>query len=125
MTKKRDIAADAEAALLEMAEDFRGTGLMTEGTYQKITMRQLDKTEAVTAAPLTGDEIRAMREAAHLSQAAFASRLNLTTGYVSQLERGAKKPKGAALAALNMIRHHGIALTLKPKASRANEPEPA
>jgi putative transcriptional regulator len=58
--------------------------------------------------PLTGDEIRTMREQARMSQAVFARLLNLTSGYVSQLERGAKRPTGAALALLNVIRRKGI-----------------
>jgi putative transcriptional regulator len=32
----------------------------------------------------------------------------LTSGYISQLERGLKQPKGAALALLNIIRHKGF-----------------
>ena len=55
--------------------------------------------EVPKAEPITGEEIRALREKAHLSQAVFARHLNLTVGYVSQLERGAKRPTGAALAA--------------------------
>jgi putative transcriptional regulator len=47
-----------------------------------------------------------------LSQAAFARYLNLTSGYVSQLERGAKRPKGPALALLNVIRTKGIEVVL-------------
>lgn len=43
-----------------------------------------------------------------MSQAVFARHLNLTVGYVSQLERGAKRPTGAALALLNVIRRKGI-----------------
>lgn len=34
--------------------------------------------------------------------------LNLTPGYVSQLERGTKQPTGAALALLNVVRRKGI-----------------
>jgi len=34
----------------------------------------------------------------------FARYLNLTTGYVSQLERGAKRPTGPALVLFNVIR---------------------
>ena len=49
-----------------------------------------------------------MRERAHMSQAVFARHLNVTTGYVSQLERGTKRPAGAALALLNVIRRKGI-----------------
>jgi hypothetical protein len=34
--------------------------------------------------------------------------LNLTTGYVSQLERGAKRATGPTLVLLNLIRRKGI-----------------
>jgi putative transcriptional regulator len=58
--------------------------------------------------PISGPEIRKLREDAHLSQAVFARYLNLTVGYVSQLERGAKRPSGPALVLLNIIRRKGI-----------------
>jgi len=57
---------------------------------------------------ISGEEIRTLREREHLSQAAFARYLNLTAGYVSQLERGTKQPKGPALALLNVIRRRGL-----------------
>jgi putative transcriptional regulator len=38
----------------------------------------------------------------------FAHLLNLTTGYVSQLERDAKRPSGPALVLLDVIRRKGI-----------------
>jgi putative transcriptional regulator len=53
-----------------------------------------------------------LREKAHLSQAVFARHLNLTVGYVSQLERGAKRPTGAALVLLNVIRRKGLEVIL-------------
>ena len=34
--------------------------------------------------------------------------LNLSAGYISQLERGTKQPKGPALALLNVIRRKGL-----------------
>lgn len=43
-----------------------------------------------------------------MSQAVFARYLNLTVGYLSQLERGVKHPTGAALAILNIIHRKGI-----------------
>jgi putative transcriptional regulator len=42
----------------------------------------------------------------------FARHLNLTVGYVSQLERGAKRPTGAALVLLNVIRRKGLEVIL-------------
>src|SRR5215471_15164850 len=95
-------------ALLEMADDARRADVMDAATHSKITMRHLgDKASTVTE-PISGDDIRKLREAAHLSQAVFARYLNLTTGYVSQLERGAKRPTGPALVLLNIIRRKGI-----------------
>jgi putative transcriptional regulator len=39
-----------------------------------------------------------------MGQTAFARTLNLSTGNISQLERGTEQPKGPALALLNIIR---------------------
>ena len=94
--------------MLETADDMRRAGIMDEMTHAKITLRHLgDKADVVTE-PITGAEIRKLREQAHFSQAVFARYLNLTVGYVSQLERGAKRPSGPALVLLNVIRRKGI-----------------
>src|SRR5260370_26220622 len=94
-------------ALLETAKDMRDGGILDAAAYKKITMRHMKDIGAPTE-PLTGDDIRALRQRARLSQAVFAHLLNLTVGYVSQLERGAKRPTGAALVLLNVIRRKGI-----------------
>lgn len=94
-------------ALLETAEDMRRAGILDPAGHEKITLRHLGAAEGV-AVPITGEEIRALRERAHLSQAVFARYLNLTPGYVSQLERGMKRPAGPALVLLDVIRRKGI-----------------
>ena len=94
-------------ALVETAEDMRRIGVIDAATHAKITLRHMGDTAPV-AAPISGDEIRSLRERAHLSQAVFARYLNLTVGYVSQLERGAKRPTGPALVLLDVIRRKGI-----------------
>lgn len=43
-----------------------------------------------------------------MSQAVFASTLNVTTNYVSQLERGAKRPRGATLKLLSLVKAKGL-----------------
>jgi putative transcriptional regulator len=108
MTTKTKTNARLTKELLEMAEGMHKSGIMDDAAYAKITMRHLNKAEAATLAPLTGDDIRALREHAHMSQAVFAQLLNLTVGYVSKMERGATRPTGAALALLNVIRRKGI-----------------
>jgi putative transcriptional regulator len=95
-------------AILEMADDARRAGVMDAETHAKITLRHLGDKAEVLAEPISGDDIRKLREDAHLSQAVFARYLNLTTGYVSQLERGTKRPTGPALVLLNVIRRKGI-----------------
>jgi putative transcriptional regulator len=95
--------------MLETANDMHRIGVMDDATYEKITLRHLGgATKVLTAAPITADDIRGLREQAHMSQAVFARYLNVTVGYVSQLERGAKRPTGAALALLNVIKRKGI-----------------
>jgi putative transcriptional regulator len=95
-------------ALLETADDMRRIGVMDAMTHAKITLRHLGDKADVLAEPISADDIRKLREDAHLSQAVFARYLNLTPGYVSQLERGAKRPTGPALVLLNVIRRKGI-----------------
>lgn len=108
MTTKNKKSSRLTAALLETAKDMRGAGILGESAYEKITMRHLGIQDRPVIGPLTGEEIRKMREQAHMSQSVFAHYLNLTTGYLSQLERGIKHPTGAALALLNVINRKGI-----------------
>ncbi len=95
--------------LLEMADGMHVSGVMDTPSYEKITLRHLgDAAKTPTTKPLAPEEIRALRERAHMSQAVFARHLNLTVGYVSQLERGAKQASGPALVLLDVIRRKGI-----------------
>jgi len=95
-------------ALLETADDMRRAGVIDALTHAKVTLRHLGNKADVVTEPISGPEIRKLREDAHLSQAVFARYLNLTVGYVSQLERGARRPSGPALVLLNVIRRKGI-----------------
>jgi putative transcriptional regulator len=95
-------------ALLETAADMRKANLLDQPTYDKITMRHLGPKGSPKVTPIKAEQIRAMREREKMSQAVFARYLNLTVGYVSQLERGVKRPTGAALALLNVIKRKGI-----------------
>ena len=108
MSKKAKTNRRLTEELLETAQDMRASGLMSKAAHEKITMRHLGDAPAAVSAVPTGSEIRALREKANLSQAVFAHYLKLTVGYVSQLERGAKRPTGPALVLLDVIRRNGI-----------------
>ena len=105
MTKKTNRVAEA---ILEMNDDQLRSGLIDKAEHEKITIRHMGVRGLGMSMPISGEDVRIMREQAHMSQAAFARVLNLTVGYVSQLERGVRKPTGPALSLLNVIRRKGV-----------------
>jgi putative transcriptional regulator len=111
MRTKTENTSQLTQALLETAKDMHHIGLLGNSAYEKITMRHLgiQKPEIES---LTAEDIRRIREQTHMSQSVFAKCLNLTVGYVSQLERGIKRPTGAALMLLNVIHRKGIEVIL-------------
>ena len=64
-------------AMLETAEGMHRVGIMDDDAYHQITVRHLGREAAAVAEPISGEEIRALRERERLSQAAFARYLNL------------------------------------------------
>ena len=58
--------------------------------------------------PLTPVQIRRIRQRERASQAVFARYLNVTTGLVSQWERGEKHPRGASLKLLTLVAKNGL-----------------
>ena len=91
------------ASIHETAE-----GLHAAGTIDKLTMRKFDETCLTPVEPLTPADIRALREREGASQAVFARYLNVTTGLVSQWERGEKHPQGSSLKLLSLVGRHGL-----------------
>lgn len=93
----------ALAAVHEMME-----GLHEAGAIDKRTLREFDEACLTPAMPLEPDEIRAIREAQHVSQPVFARYLNVSRNLVSDWERGKKKPGGPALRLLSIIQRKGL-----------------
>jgi putative transcriptional regulator len=91
------------AAIHETAEGLHSIGLM-----DKQTMRKFDDACLTPARPLSPEEIRSLREREGASQAVFARYLNVTTGLISQWERGEKHPQGASLKLLSLVAKHGL-----------------
>lgn len=84
------------------------SGLHRLGLVDKRTMREFDLRCLTDVEALTGDEIQALRDREGVSQAVLARVLNVTTNYVSQMERGAKRPRGSTLKLLSLIKHKGL-----------------
>ena len=100
----RQYRSRAMASVHETAEGLHNAGLL-----DKQTMRQFDAACLTPVRPLTPEQIRALREREGASQAVFARYLNVTTGLVSQWERGEKRPQGPSLKLLSLVAKSGLA----------------
>lgn len=83
-------------------------GLHREGVVSKATMREFDSLCLAPVVTFAPREIAALRHSERVSQPVFASYLNVAKSSVSQWERGEKKPDGAALKLLNLVRNKGL-----------------
>ena len=83
-------------------------GMHRLGLVDKKTMREFDLRCLTTVVDMTATDILALREREGVSQAVFAHCLNVTTNYISQLERGAKRPRGATLKLLSLVKSKGL-----------------
>ena len=101
MTKQ--YRSDALAAAHEAA-----VGLAEAGVMSKQTMRKFDETCLTPVEEMTPEAIRELRLRERASQAVFARYLNVTTGLVSQWERGEKRPRGASLKLLMLVAKNGL-----------------
>ena len=93
----------ALAAICETASDLDDAGVM-----DKRTLRQFDALCLTSVRPLAPEEIRALRQRERVSQAVLAMYLNVSTGLISQWERGEKHPAGASLKLLTLIQKKGL-----------------
>lgn len=83
-------------------------GLHAAGVMGKRTMREFDDLCLTPVQALKPTEIRSLRLREGASQAVFARYLNVTTGLVSQWERGEKRPQGASLKLLALVARNGL-----------------
>jgi putative transcriptional regulator len=97
--KKKDIEFDAEAlvgSVESMAAHVRGE--------RKLTMRIKTMTLPEPIAPIRPRDVAAIRRKLHVSQSVFAALLNVPKVTAISWEKGRRKPSGAALRLLDLIR---------------------
>jgi putative transcriptional regulator len=91
------------ASVHETAEDLHRAGVMS-----KRTMREFDDLCLTPVQAIPPKKIRQLRLREKASQAVFARYLNVSTGLISQWERGEKKPHGASLKLLTLVAKKGL-----------------
>ena len=83
-------------------------GMKEAGVMSKRTMKAFNEMCLTPVDDMGAEDIRALRLRENASQAVFARYLNVTTGLVSQWERGEKRPRGASLKLLTLVAKHGL-----------------
>ena len=96
--KSEALAAAHETAL----------GLTEAGVMAKRTMKVFDERCLTPVEDMAPERIREIRLRENASQVVFARYLNVTTGLVSQWERGEKRPRGASLKLLTLVAKNGL-----------------
>lgn len=97
--------------LADIHEDVQA--LHRLGLADKTTMRGFDELCLAPVQPMSGEDIRSLREREGVSQPVLAWYLNVSKNIISEWERGTRKPGGAALKLLNLVREKGLqAITL-------------
>lgn len=96
----------------EMAEAMHSSAAMLSkvGGIDKATMRHFDESYLEAPKLFAPVEIKRLREDNKVSQPVFARYLNTSESTVEKWEAGTKKPSGAALKLLNVVRKHGLAV---------------
>jgi putative transcriptional regulator len=101
---KKQYRSPIAAAVHETVSDLYDSGLVS-----KKDMRHFDETCLTPVKPLTPRQIAAIREREMASQAVFARHLGVSVTLISQWERGEKKPQGASLKLLTLVKKNGLA----------------
>lgn len=101
MTKK--YRSDVMESIHQTAVDLHSIGLVNKKTMHEFNELCLTKIE-----PLVANEIKNIRLKENVSQVVFAHYLNVSTGIISEWERGSKKPSGSALKLLSLVKKNGL-----------------
>jgi putative transcriptional regulator len=83
-------------------------GLYDIGLVDKKTMREFDELCLTPVEELRPKDIVAIRKGAGVSQSVFANYLNVPSSLVSQWERGERRPTGAAVKLLSLVKRKGL-----------------
>jgi len=87
-------------------------GLHRAGVINKTTMREYDDLCLEKMVALDANEIKKIREHAHVSQPVFARILNTSESTVQKWETGQKRPSGMALKLLHIVVKHGLEILI-------------
>jgi len=100
--------ARLRAEIVEGARALHRLGVYSADDVEKTTIRMLGRDALPKVAPLSPKEIVTLRERTGVSQAVMAGFLNVATKTLGQWERGERRPTGAALKLLHVVKEKGL-----------------
>jgi putative transcriptional regulator len=100
--------ARMRAEIVEISRGLNKIGAISNAELEKTTLRMLGRDALPKVATLSPAEIAAVRARTGVSQAVMAGFLNVAVNTVSQWERGERRPTGAALKLLHVVKRSGI-----------------
>ena len=101
----------AKSAIVEAVVET-AKGLHSAALMDQVTLREFDPLGLSPIEPLKPDQIKQIRETAHVSQAVFARLLNTSLSTVQKWEIGQKKPAGTALKLLHLVQKNGLGVVV-------------
>ena len=99
---------DKMKEMLKFAQEMEVAGITDGESARRIAARIKERYAHLT--PMSGEDIKRIREQNNISQSSLALILNMTKESVSKWERNEIKPNGAALRLLNLIDNKAISI---------------
>jgi putative transcriptional regulator len=96
-----------KSMIIEAVHDT-AKGLHKAGVMDQVTLREFDRLCLPPIEPLKPEQIKKIREDSRVSQAVFAAILNTSLSTIQKWEIGQKRPTGAALKLLHLVRKRGL-----------------
>ena len=107
-TSKSKVKARLRSEIVEAMQGLNKIGAISDTELEKTTLRMLGRDALPKVADLSPAEIVKVREQAGVSQSVLAGFLNVAVNTVSQWERGERRPTGAALKLLHVVKTKGL-----------------
>ena len=100
--------ARMRSEIVEAARGLHKLGSMSAAELEKTTLKMLGKNAVPKVETMSPKEIAGVRERAGVSQGVLAAFMNVAVSTISQWERGERRPTGAALKLLHVVKRNGI-----------------
>jgi putative transcriptional regulator len=97
------------AEIVEAMQGLHKIGAVSDQELGMTTLKLLGKDTMPKVEAMAPAEIVKVRHEAKVSQAVLARLMNVAVSTVSQWERGERRPSGAALKLLHVVKRNGIA----------------